>query len=346
MSIILLILFLLCCINVKIAENGKFFEDYIEISRTTSVKGIFVILVFLRHYQQYIELNGNYDAFAKWFDGNLDQLLVTLFLFYSGYGVMEGIKKRGVAYKNSFPQKSIKLLLHFDIAVLLYLLLGLIEGNVYPIKNVLLSFVCWESIGNSNWYVLAVIFLYLFSFVAFSICKEKPMLSASILTVLCIGYAYVLAIWKGGYWYNTILCYPLGVFYSIGREKIEKFVMKNDIFYYLTMLIMAVCYYMCFTRRGIELYFYFGWTIFFTILVILVTMKIRFDNGFLQFLGSHVFSLYILQRLPMSFLKHYGHMGEHPYFYFILSMMGTIVLALLYDKAIGYMDTKIWRKRK
>ncbi len=172
------------------------------------------------------------------------------------------------------------------------------------------------------------------------------MLSAIILTVLCIGYAYVLGIWKGGYWYNTILCYPLGVFYSIGREKIEKFVMKNDIFYYLTMLIAAVCYYMCFTRRGIELYFYFGWTIFFTILVILVTMKIRFDNGFLQFLGSHVFSLYILQRLPMSFLKHYGHMEEHPYFYFILSMMGTIVLALLYDKAIGYMDGKIWRKRK
>lgn len=47
------------------------------------------------------------------------------------------------------------------MALALYLGLHLCFGAQPSLKTILLSMVCWESIGNSNWYIFAILCLYL-----------------------------------------------------------------------------------------------------------------------------------------------------------------------------------------
>ena len=47
------------------------------------------------------------DSVGVKFITKLEQLMVTMFLFYSGYGVMESIKRKGDDYIKSFPKKRI-----------------------------------------------------------------------------------------------------------------------------------------------------------------------------------------------------------------------------------------------
>lgn len=56
------------------------------------MEGIFVVFVFLSHFGQYEAMPWNEILLA------IGQLMVAPFLFYSGYGIMEQIQKRGDRY--------------------------------------------------------------------------------------------------------------------------------------------------------------------------------------------------------------------------------------------------------
>lgn len=341
----MLILFAMCAVNVFIAKENTFNEDYLSVTKTNAVKGIFVIIVFFRHFNQYVDLNGIYDqAFLK-FNGYIGQLLVAMFLFYSGYGVMESIKKKGEIYVKSIPTKrALKVLIHFDIAIILFLLLNWMLGNTVSVKQFLLALTGWESIGNSNWYVLAILITYIITFFAFVISKKRWYMGAFLTTVLSVCTILILQHWKDGYYYNTLLCYTLGIWWSLLHNRFEKVIMKNDITYFGTLMLLFAMYYISYTRRNNGIWQYELWALVFTLLVLLVTMKVCFDNGFIQFLGNHTFSLYILQRIPMWYLSRTVNCQAHPYVFFLLSFLATIVIALIYDWVVGKLDKMLFKK--
>ena len=118
------------------------------------------------------------------------------------------------------------------------------------------------------------------------------------------------------------------------REEIERLVMKNDVTYYLTLLLVFVSYLVAFLHRnsyGIE--GYTVWAVCFILLVILVTMKVRIYNRILEWFGMHVFSIYILQRLPMILLDRMGLIDSHKYLCLIAVFALTIPLAIAFEKA-------------
>lgn len=190
-------------------------------NQTQTIKGIFVITIFFSHFCSYV-------VFDKWFDIPmreycrwLGQLMVVPFLFYSGYGIFESVKKRGASYVSSFPKKRIiKTLIHFDLAVLLFLVYDvfLAPENISVMK-VVTSLVAWDSVGNSNWFVFAILCAYLFSFLAFDLCKGRLIRSLVIITLLCIMYIAIVSRFKDGYWYDTILAFPLGCLLSLCKNK-------------------------------------------------------------------------------------------------------------------------------
>ena len=125
MTIIVIILALLCIYKIEIADKGHFFPDYISKEKTIAVEGVFVVLVFIRHFFRYDFPVGQYDGFAQTLDSSSTQLIVTLFLFYSGFGVMESIRRKGYKlYTKTLPSKAIKLLLRFDVAIILFMLVN------------------------------------------------------------------------------------------------------------------------------------------------------------------------------------------------------------------------------
>lgn len=70
-------------------------------------------------------MDSAFDAPYITFCAHVGQMVVATFWFYSGYGMMEAIRRKGDAYVRGILSKFWKLLLRFDTAVLLFLLLDI-----------------------------------------------------------------------------------------------------------------------------------------------------------------------------------------------------------------------------
>ena len=110
--------------------------------------------------------------------------------------------------------------------------------------------------------------------------------------------------------------------------------MKNDLIYTVTGGACVALYYLFFLKRKSGIEWYTLWAVMFMALVVLFTMKIKIGNRILDWFGAHVFSVYILQRIPMIILKHFGLNESHKYAFIVVSLFATIVLAEVFDTAI------------
>lgn len=175
-----MLIFLAVCLSITLwrigfAKRDEIFEDCLSKDKTNSIRGAFIILVFFSHFTSYIQNFNILDQYEKTLLALISQRMVTMFLLYSGYGIMESIKKKGKSYVNGIPLKRIgKVLLQFDIAVFLFILVKCIIGQAssLSVKLVLLSLIGWKSVGNSNWYVFAVIIAYFAAFIGFKPCRR------------------------------------------------------------------------------------------------------------------------------------------------------------------------------
>jgi len=339
MSFFLLLLLLVIFNNMEFSGPGEFNSRYTDKDTTTSINGIFVVLIVFSHFVQYVDNVSEADIPYYLMRIHLQQLVVVPFLFYTGYGMMESLKRKGGGYIKALPGKFFKLLFRFDAAVMLYWIVGTALGKTYRIKRILLTMIGLRSLGNSGWYIFDILALYLLMYIAFSIDErfgrgENRILGASVLSVLVIGFVYLLMkINMPPRFYNTLFSACVGCWYSLIRSKTDRIIMKNDLIYYsVTALIIAAYIWLSLRPDYYHIEMYTLWAIAFIGLLITLTMKISIGNGVLRFLGSHVFSIYILQRIPMRLLNWFGFLDAHKYMALILVFALTIPLALAFEK--------------
>lgn len=345
MDLILLCVVILVFINVKINFTVGYLDTYLKKSQTNAVNGVFVMLVFLRHFKEYI-MCGFYDRIFWEIDRLLEQLIVTTFLFYSGYGILVSLKTKK-DYLQKFPKRIFKVWLQFAVAVCLFLLLNLFMGKVYSIPTILLSFMAWQSVGNSNWYILAILVLYALSYISGLMTSQDSLKTIIFVSVGCCVYIVVLILCGRGIWYyNTIFCYPLGMLFGEYEQKVRTLLEKTD-----TYLMIVVGCAVAFMASYLYALRFHGviWLvmvelrgIFFVLLVILSTSRIKIGNPVLNWLGKHTFEIYLLQRLPMIALS---GIGMNQYIYLFLCAVVTGLAALLYQKLMGALLLKCHLKR-
>lgn len=339
-------LFVLLClykVQLKPADGEKYMTDYMSVDKTMSIKGIFIIIVFFSHFNSYVAFDSGIETYYVKIFQYIGQAMVTLFLFYSGYGVMESIKKKRMAYIHKIPvTRILGTYFRFDIAVLIFIVVQTILGKTFPVSQYLLSFTGWDAVGNSNWYIFAVVVAYFITFVAFEICRDKGDFypAAILVTAGCVGYIVILYFFdlKDSYWFDTIICYACGIWYSLLRDKIEKIINKNLAVYIVFFLVSAAGTLYFMTKRGsfvfAELYM-----LFFTAFVVIMSMRVSFHNKILMWCGKNLFGLYIMQRIPMIIFKAIGVADFNVYLYFILCAVFTIPVAWAFEKYTG----KLWK---
>ncbi len=354
MTLFFACLLLMILWRIKFARPvlSGFNENYLAIDRTNCIKGIFILMVFLSHSRNYLSklpeytsdpLNSIYDVIQS----HLGQGIVVMFLFYSGYGVMESIIKKGSDYINAFPkQRFAKTLFHFDIAIMLFVIVDLCLGTLknYSILEVLLSFTGWESVGNSNWYIFAILILYLITYLAFKIFKDKTSKAVWLVTVLTVVYIAVLALAsKDAWWFDTVLLYPLGMWYSVGKDKIENFVRKKPINYFGLLILCCAVFIVSHLLRS-NIICYEISQVALCAVIVAATMKIDINNKILEFFGKHLFEIYILMRIPMNVLLHFDI--DNVYVFVSVSFAVTLLLAVLLKKVFTFSDRFLFAKNK
>lgn len=335
-------LIILCCLffGLKIQPSG-FHEDFLDRVQTDAIKGIFILMVFIRHALMEVRASGFrpdsfWDVAGYGISAEFGQLIIVMFLFYSGYGVMESIRKKGKEYVDGFPRRRLlTTLLNFDVAVLVFIALNLLMGVRMSLQMVGWSLIGWESVGNSNWYIFVILYCYLVTWISGKLFPDCPWKTVVMTGVLVLAGEAALSFLKHGqpWWYNTMLCYPAGMCLSLFKDRFIKFAKRN--YWPVLGVLLAVFLFLHLQKvfpafRGLT---FNAQSIAFAFLIVMATMKVKTGNRFLYWAGSCVFPIYIYQRLPMRAFRHWagdGWVSANPYLFIILCAVITGGFACLY----------------
>lgn len=349
MDLFIIILIILIWYKSSFSKN-QFSLSYLNKDENPlAIRGIFAVLIFLSHSRQYLNIDQS-SFYNKIFilQGNiLGQLIVSVFLFYSGFGIMESYKKNQ-NYFQSYPKKRIlTTLINFDIAIILYLLLDIIIGKHYQTKDILLSFIGYTSVGNSNWYIFAILYCYIIVYLS-QLISKNPKLIALFSTILLIPYLIFTKHFQFSWWYDTIFTFAFGLWFSIFYEQITTFLTKNNLLYYISLLFSFLIFTLTFLlRRYFDNYAITSnfLSIIFVTIITLFSLKVKLSNPILKFLGKHSFNIYILQRIPMILLSKTG-LANYNIPFIIVTFSLTILIALAYNKLCSFISKKINHQSK
>lgn len=349
MLIFLVLLVSLVFYKIKYCKMS-YYNDYIKAENMLSWKGIFVILIFLSHISNsgYFDNNLNLlDTSYLSINAKIGQLVVVLFLFLSGYGILFQINKRGKEYVESiFSKRFLKTLLHFDIIIVIFIIVQFILGERYSLLVLAKSLIGLESVGNSNWYIFAILYLYLTTYLSFKISKGKN-IGVLINFLFILLYIIVARKYVGFWWYDSIMCYIYGMLFYLYREKIEKFIQTNYILYTFLLIIPIVGY---FANICIFRVYPYNYLIYFTLnslfllsFIILFSMKFRIKNKILDFFGKNIFGIYILQRLAFIILSYFELNKVNKYVFVCISLILTILLTIAVNKILNKVDQLVFK---
>lgn len=289
-----------------------------------------------------------------------------MFLLYSGYGIMESLKRNREKYTRTFlTHRVVKVWLMFAIAVSLFFILSLILGTNYSLKQYLLCWIGWEHIGNSNWFVFDILMLYLLTYIALQICARRNISSLKklvvgiyILTFLFIAFLTLSG--KGIYWLDTIIAYPTGMLYSIYKDKIDSWISRKNrwLWSFISMTLIFIGLYFLvrvvnpakfpeiqgLARRifiSVHLLIYVCVSSVFALDLVLLTMKLKMDNAALRWLGVNAFAIYILQRLAMIICTRFGF-NENAVLFACIVIPATLLIASVFTAATNRLNRTLF----
>ena len=333
MLYIFIIFLLITIYQISFKEIKTIDKEALSKDRTTMINGFFVALILFSHFNSYVTFTDKLDITYLKIITKIGQLMVTTFFFYSGYGIFESIKNKKDYMNNFFKRRILKLFISFMIAIILFIIMNLILKYHYSIKTILLSFIGYESIGNSNWFIFATFVMYFITLLSYKLFDKDH--GSFLLSTLLGTLMYIIIINKlknNHTFFNTILCYNFGMYLSYYKDKILLF-LENKWHYLLSLLVTLIIMLIC-ELHGYTYMVYEICSISFVYLIFLVTLKIKIGNKILLYLGTNTFTIYILQRIPYIIYKHLGLAKYNIYLYFIVSVLTVLVLSFIFDKLL------------
>ncbi len=334
MILVFIFLAILCVWKIQFSRFNK---DYCGLDQATAIKGIFAFLIFFSHASTYIQFSGHWsDTYFLKIMGYIGQSVVALFFFYSGYGINESRIKKP-EYGKKLTKRILFLLITLDIAVFFQLLTTTLLGIRFPITNYIFCWIGYKDIGNSNWFVFVLLSLYLISLIAMKF-KNWP-LSAKILFPIIGLWLFLYYFKKPEYWwYDSLIAFPLGVLYSEEKSSIDAFLGKNLSVGIIAIMLMTLLYLGAHHLMGTDDYGIV--CALFCLMIVSLTTRILIVNPILNWLGRNALALYLLQRIPMMVLSHWG-INENHFVFIILTLIITLPLSELFTKGTRFLNNRI-----
>ena len=347
-NLIYLILCVLSFININIKGINSFFYNYIELENIRPVKGIFVWMIFFRHGMDYYNRELKKGKISILIDQSFGQNIVSLFLFYSGYGINESFKKKGIIYIKTLPIKSIIFFIKYQIILLIYLFNNIMLGINISFKRYMKAAFFQKDIGNSYWFAFTIILLYIYSFLSFIFINKKyNLFGIIIISIIC--YFHTLILYHFFHkneiiFVETIICFVFGFYYSFFKQYSDLIIMKSDIIYYGIMIYSILAYYKFYTIKQKNVFNISMKNLGLNFVLVLITMKIQFKNEFLDLLSCHSYSIYLLQRLVMIYIKKKGYFRNNGFIQFYIEFLIVILISIIFDKYTLFIDNLLKRK--
>ncbi len=361
---------------------GKPFFDRVVSKELQGFLAVFIILhqtaITLDHFG--VSSETMLPFFNYYFYGIL---AVSFFFFCSGFGLIKRWMTDPSYLKGFMKRRIFTVLVPFFICNYIYLtdaiIMNIMNGRSFNFVEVICSFFGLFLINNQMWFAVEIMLLYVVFRVIFSRVK-KPLtgiciMSGFVLLLMVIGLfaghsdSVVMSYWfKGEWWYNTILMFPLGMLYAYKEERVNRIIHGAFASVLIASAILFVI--MDFVHRGLiqqSIYWteYSGakypvldkltglgsenvFEIVFLILVITLLSRFKFGNPVMKFLGKISLETIMLNYLICNKLYFiYTRFGIYAYLPAVLA--GTVVAAsvvyiiknIVLERRSGLFDGKV-----
>lgn len=344
-DLLFILLFLTVFYKIKIVSPIREFNgDYLSQKSSNSYRGIFALIVILHHIAQRVSGGILPPDFTR-----VGYLAVSVFFFLSGYG----LQKKNLSdktYSHTFLLKRIPaILIPYTIMSFIYWILYALLGDVRSLSVVLHNFIKnGDPIVWFSWYVVCILVFYFAFFVLMKIFKsnKKGMVLGGILYYIL--YVFICrSLSFGLWWYSTSLLAVFGVFGASYEQKILAFLKKYYVF------VLSFCWISFLTLAKYKWTIYWSmpslWTelalvvvlaFLFVSVAILLSLKVRFGNKFLDFLGKISFEIYMVQGALMLLTKN-GYINiSNDFYWAILVLAGSFLAAFLLNKLFSFILKK------
>ena len=229
-AIIVAMLYGLAC--VKSANMSVFTKE-----KSDSLRSILSIIIVLHHV--YLSMGyGFLSQFKSW-----GAVVVSIFFFISGYGNMLSINKRKEVKLEWIYKKILKIYVPFFVAYWIdYLCLTLMYADLRPSGRDTVIDILSVSLPNQvSWFPKIILLCFAVHWIAKKLFNNVLFQNGLILSAVLL---YIAIMWKNGYgdyWYNSVICYPLGCIFAkpavfdkvlgyLKEKKIRSFVCSGLLF--------------------------------------------------------------------------------------------------------------------
>ena len=296
----------------KRLPKGEWNDEALSLAQTKSLQGFLALCVVFHHCAQKVFFDSWGSDFR--FSGLEAMALmgfafVGYFFFCSGYGLYQSCqKKRG--YLDGFPRRRVlPLLLIYLVCNTVYLAGRLAMGEPFGALR-LACLACGLELANPNsWFVIALPVMYLLFYFAKRGCSDEAVVTrrlflgvgAYILVgmVLSNGGGYVL--FRGRWWYNTAILFPLGYLFGWREQEVWAWVKRRyprqvacSIALFVGSFLLSLVFMMTGAPTPVTLALESLAAVCFTWILLLFSLRRRAKSSLLGFLGGLTLELYLM----------------------------------------------------
>lgn len=317
-------------IEILLSINSKY-DGFMEKHNTTTARGFAILGIVMHHISQYME-GWNVVTYIFYISGFL---FTGIFFLLSGYGnVLSFLKINNSDIKAKIYWLITKILNILEIYILVFvisIIAELITNNfsaddLYRIFTLALP-------GWINWYIKIQLLLYIIFFIAFSL-RLSETLKQIVLVTISVICVFVMSRFLAGYWYNTLICFALGVIVGQNKDIISEIVYKHKYIYLtISIILFAVTFYfhtLQYTKFDIVSAFCF------CLLMITATSVFHFYSKPIQLLGTITFEIYLSHLVLIKILLIDKAINMNQNISIVLITLGAIFIGFCIKRIIRF----------
>ncbi len=317
--------------KARLFKKKAYNDDSLSRTTTDSLKGLAILVVVLHHLVQRMDDPGWAGEFTY-----LGYLAVALFFFLSGYGLAASLQSRNDGLTGFLLKRLSKVYIPFLCCNALFLLTDFfIFDNPHDLGSTLLYLAGIKLLDDTLWFAVAILGCYLIFYILFKCFSRKVafwlLAAASAVCFVLLNRAGV-----GVWWYNTLFCFPMGVFVALYYQKIvgtiRLFYPWVTCFFLVSFGLTYMLAHHADLQNGRNLVDTAS-SVFFVAAILCLMQKLRIGSKPLAFIGGISFEIYLLHMLVYKLYFHFVH----------LKASITLVFYLLIVGLTAYLLNKLFR---
>ena len=288
--IISILFFILIFLGIKRKDESC--VDIFNRDNTSALKGICALIVMFHHFSQHLIYGGDPIHVIYLYHRFGGHISVGMFLFISGYVLTKKFltdKNYSDAY---IPKRLLRLYIPFAFCVIFQY-----AGTNVPLDKVFWGIITFRYYSSATqlydpcWFMICIVYLSLALYVAWSISHKHVGL---LLFLFSIAYITVcLYSHLGGFWYDTVLCIPLGCTYCRCNMNGKFFFEQKRPLLILCFLIFIISF-IAIIHYGCIIYLQIVCSIGFVSFVFLSLEYVKFQSKFLNLIGGFSLEIFLV----------------------------------------------------